>query len=101
MPPRYRLRIQFQGALSPERHFQAQQSLARWVGCLPGEVAYLLDGEKHLTPPEDREICDLLVEDLRRQGVECTLDQDGGLGRASGGRSTWRGSWMNGSVRVP
>jgi hypothetical protein len=41
------------------------------------------------------------VEDLRRQGVECTLDQDGGLGRANGGRSTWRGSWMNGSVRVP
>jgi hypothetical protein len=32
----------------------------------------------------DREICDLLVEDLRRQGVECTLMQDGGLGRADG-----------------
>jgi len=84
VPPRYRLQIQFQGALSPERRFQAQQSLARWIGCLPGEVLHLLDGEKHLTPPVDREICDLLVEDLRRQGVECTLIQDGGLGLASG-----------------
>ena len=87
VPPLYRLRIQFQGALSPERRFQAQQSLARWIGCLPGEVVHLLDGEKHLTPPVDREICDLLVEDLRRQGVECTLDQDADLGRASGGES--------------
>ena len=87
VPPRYRLRIQFQGVLSPERRFQAQQSLARWIGCLPGEVVHLLDGEKHLTPPVDREICDLLVDDLRRQGVDCTLDHDAGLGRASGGES--------------
>ncbi|MEI6616157.1 MAG: NAD-binding protein [Cyanobium sp. ELA507] len=71
VPPRYRLQIQFQGVLSPERRFQAQQSLARWIGCLPGEVVHLLDGEKHLTPPVDREICDLLVDDLRRQGVDC------------------------------
>jgi len=41
----------------------------------------------HHTPPVDREICDLLVDDLRRQGVECTLDQDAGLDRASGGNS--------------
>ncbi len=83
VPPRYRLRIQFQGILSPERRFQAQQSLARWIGCLPGEVVHLLDGEKHLTPPVDREICDLLVDDLRRQGVDCTLDHDAGLGRST------------------
>ena len=87
VPPRYRLRIQFQGILSPERRFQAQQSLARWIGCLPGDVVHLLDGKKHLTPPVDREICNLLVDDLRRQGVDCTLDQDAGLGRASGGES--------------
>jgi hypothetical protein len=31
----------------------------------------------------DREICDLLVDDLRRQGVDCTLDQDAGLGRST------------------
>ena len=83
VPLRYRLRIQFQGILSPERRFQAQQSLARWIGCLPGDVVHLLDGEKHLTPPVDREICDLLVDDLRRQGVDCTLDQDAGLGRST------------------
>jgi Trk K+ transport system NAD-binding subunit len=83
VPPRYRLRIQFQGALSPERRFQAQQSLARWIGCLPGEVVHLLDGEKHLTPPVDREICDLLVDDLRRQGVDCTLDQNDEQERSS------------------
>ena len=73
VPPRYRLRIQFRGEVLPERRFQAQQSLARWIGCLPGEVVHLLDGERHLTPPVDREICDLLLEDLRRQGVDCTL----------------------------
>ena len=55
-------------------------------------MIHLLDGEMHHTPPVDREICELLVDDLRRQGVECTLDQDGGLDP---------GSWMNGSGRVP
>jgi len=74
VPPHYRLRIQLQGAASPERRFQAQRSLARWIGCLPGEVVHLLDGEVHLTPPLDREIRDLLVEDLRLQGVECSLE---------------------------
>ena len=83
VPPDYRLRIQLLGKLTQERRFQAQQSLARWIGCLPREVVHLLDGEKHLTPAVDREICDLLVEDLRRQGVDCTLDQDGGLCRGS------------------
>ncbi len=72
LPPRFRLRIRLPGAASPERRFQAQRSLARWIGCLPGEVVQLLDGEAHLTPPLDREIRDLLVEDLRRQGVECS-----------------------------
>jgi hypothetical protein len=84
LPPRYRLQIQLKAEVSSERRFLAQQSLARWIGCLPGEVAHLLDGQKHLTPAVDREICDLLVEDLRRQGVDCTLDQDAGLGWASG-----------------
>jgi hypothetical protein len=74
LPPSYRLRIKLQGTPWPERRFQAQQSLARWIGCLPGEVAHLLDGEEHLTAPVDREIADLLVEDLRRQGVESSLE---------------------------
>jgi Trk K+ transport system NAD-binding subunit len=85
VPPNYRLRIQLLGKLTQERRFQAQQSLARWIGCLPREVVHLLDGEKHLTPPVDREICDLLVEDLQRQGVECTLEHNGGLGQGNGG----------------
>ena len=86
VPPDYRLRIQLLGKLTQERRFQAQQSLARWIGCLPREVVHLLDGEKHLTPAVDREICDLLVEDLQRQGVECTLEHDDGLDRGSGGK---------------
>ena len=86
VPPDYRLRIQLLGKLTQERRFQAQQSLARWIGCLPREVVHLLDGEKHLTPAVDREICDLLVEDLQRQGVECTLEHNGGLDRGSGGK---------------
>jgi hypothetical protein len=85
VPPDYRLRIQLLGKLTQERRFQAQQSLARWIGCLPGEVVHLLDGKVHLTPPVDREICDLLVEDLQRQGVECTLEHIGDLSRGSGG----------------
>jgi Trk K+ transport system NAD-binding subunit len=86
VPPDFRLRIQLLGKLTQERRFQAQQSLARWIGCLPREVVHLLDGEKHLTPAVDREICDLLVEDLQRQGVECTLEHDDGLGLGSGGK---------------
>jgi hypothetical protein len=86
VPPDYRLRIQLLGKLTQERRFQAQQSLARWIGCLPREVVHLLDGKVHLTPPVDREICDLLVEDLQRQGVECTLEHIGDLSRGSGGK---------------
>jgi len=85
VPPDFRLRIQLLGKLTQERRFQAQQSLARWIGCLPREVVHLLDGEKHLTPAVDREICDLLVEDLQRQGVECTLEHDDGLDQGGGG----------------
>lgn len=74
LPPCYRVRIKLHGAPWPERRFQAQQTLARWIGCSPGEVVHLLDGEEHVTPPVDRDIGDLLVEDLRRQGVESSLE---------------------------
>jgi hypothetical protein len=75
--PRFRLRIRLTGATSLERSFQAQQSLARWIGCMPGDLAHLLDGAEHLTPPLDQEISELLMEDLRRQGVQCAPDHAG------------------------
>lgn len=77
LAPGCRLRICLPGAASQERRFQAQQSLARWIGCSPGDVAHLLDGEEHLSPPLDEEISALLVENLRRQGVACSLERPG------------------------
>lgn len=76
--PHHRLRLRAPTGLSGERRFEMQQSLARWIGCIPGEVLGLLDGAEHLTPPLDSEISTLLQEELRRQGVECTCEQEPG-----------------------
>jgi hypothetical protein len=62
------------GVATADRCFEAQQSLARWIGCAPGEVASLLDGQEHLSPPLDQDISELLINDLRRQGVHCSLE---------------------------
>lgn len=70
-PADSRLRLQFPGNGSPSRRFEAQQSLARWLGCAPGDVAPLLDGTDQLTPPLDGDLCEPLIEELQRQGVPC------------------------------
>jgi Trk K+ transport system NAD-binding subunit len=77
IPPCCRLRIRMPGPASQERRFQAQQSLARWIGCQPGDVAHLVDGAEHLSPLLDRDISALLLDDLRRQGMECVLEGPG------------------------
>ena len=73
-PPGCRLRLRFTGAPEGARRFEAQQSLARWLGCVPADVAGLLDGREHHSPPIDAELCDLLIGDLRRQGVACDVE---------------------------
>jgi len=74
MLPRWRLRLKLLGSSSTERCFEVQQCLARWLGCVPGDVAHLLDGQEHLSPPLDQEISEMLINDLRRQGVHCLLE---------------------------
>lgn len=74
LPPLWRLRLRLPASASSVSCFEAQQSLARWIGCPPAEVAHLLDGEDHLTPPLDREIGEQLREELRRRGVHCALE---------------------------
>jgi hypothetical protein len=74
-PPGCRLRLQNSHAALASSRFEAQQLLARALGCLPGQVAGLLDGQEHLSPPLDRDICDLLIAELRRQGVRCQLER--------------------------
>ena len=71
-PPRWRLRLQ--GSPRSEGRFTALQSLARHLGGAPGAMAPLLDGAEHLTPALDRELADPLAEELRRQGVHCTVE---------------------------
>lgn len=73
-PPRCRLRLRFPAGQAPDRRFEVQHSLARWLGCPPGEVLDLLDGADHLLPPLDENIGDLLSQELRRQGVQCSLE---------------------------
>jgi Trk K+ transport system NAD-binding subunit len=74
-PPGCRLRLQNTHADAAGSRFEAQQLLARALGCLPGQVAGLLDGQEHLSPPLDGDICDLLIAELRRQGVRCQVEQ--------------------------
>lgn len=73
-PAGCRLRLRFTGVPEGARRFVAQQSLARWLGCVPADVAGLLDGREHHSPPIDAELCDLLIGDLRRQGVACAVE---------------------------
>ena len=73
-PAGCRLRLCFMGPAQGTRRFEAQQSLARWLGCMPAEVTGLFDGEEHLSPPIDAELCELLIVDLRRQGVRCSVE---------------------------
>jgi hypothetical protein len=73
-PPSSRLRLQNGQAGLVASCFELQQILARALGCLPGQVAGLLDGREHLSPPLDGDICDLLSAELRRQGVRCQVE---------------------------
>jgi len=73
-PPSCRLRLQLDQAGPAASRFELQQILARALGCLPGQVAGLLDGQEHLSPPLDGDICDLLTAELRRQGVRCQVE---------------------------
>jgi len=72
--PGCRLRLRNTHVESAGSRFEAQQLLARALGCLPGQVADLLDGQEHLSPPLDGDICDLLIAELRRQGVRCQVE---------------------------
>ncbi len=85
-PPRWRLRLR--GSPRSEGRFTALQSLARHLGGAPGAMAPLLDGDEHLTPALDRELADPLAEDLRRQGVHCTVEPvaEAGAGTHEGRR---------------
>jgi Trk K+ transport system NAD-binding subunit/voltage-gated potassium channel Kch len=74
-PPAWRVRLR--GALPEERQFDALQALARHLGAAPGALAGLLDGEEHLTPALDEDLGELLVRELRRQGVRCELEPVG------------------------
>jgi hypothetical protein len=73
-PPGCRLRLQNGHVDAAGSCFEAQQLLARALGCLPGEVAPLLDGQEHLSPPLDGDVGELLIDELRRQGVRCQLE---------------------------
>jgi Trk K+ transport system NAD-binding subunit len=73
-PPGCRLRLQNGHVDAASSCFEAQQLLARALGCLPGEVAPLLDGQEHLSPPLDGDVGELLIDELRRQGVRCQLE---------------------------
>ncbi|MCP9820533.1 NAD-binding protein [Synechococcus sp. Cruz-9H2] len=71
-PPRWQLWLQADPA--GELRFEAQQCLARNLGCLPGAVAHLLDGQLHHTDPLDADLAAPLEKHLRRLGVRCGLE---------------------------
>jgi hypothetical protein len=71
-PPQWRLWLQADP--TGELRFEAQQCLARNLGCLPGAVAHLLDGQLHHTDPLDADLAAPLEKNLRRLGVRCGLE---------------------------
>jgi Trk K+ transport system NAD-binding subunit len=73
-PPAWCLRLQVIGQPDADRRFELQQCLARWLGRQPGEMLPLLDGGEHLTPPLDRDISELLAQDLHHLGVHCQVE---------------------------
>lgn len=78
-PPSRRVWLQSSAATNATRRFEAQRCLARWLGCAPGDVAGLLDGREHLSPPIDTELGELLIDELQRQGVRCRLEECQGV----------------------
>lgn len=72
-PPDQLLRLRCPADLSAGRRFEVQQSLARWIGCAPGEVLGLIDGDEHRVPV-DREIAEPLLHELTRQGMDGSLE---------------------------
>ncbi len=72
IPPAWCVRLQ--GEPEEALRFDALQCLARHLGRAPGVLAPLLDGREHRTPPLDQDIGELMVRELRRLGVRCSLD---------------------------
>lgn len=72
-PPDQLLRLRCPADLSAGRRFEVQQSLARWIGCAPGAVLGLIDGDEHRVPV-DREIAEPLLHELTRQGMDGSLE---------------------------
>jgi K+/H+ antiporter YhaU regulatory subunit KhtT len=72
--PHCRLRVEHAGALGSAGRFEVQRTLARWLGCKPGEVLGLLDGSETLTPAIDADLCTPLCDQLRRLGVSCRIE---------------------------
>jgi K+/H+ antiporter YhaU regulatory subunit KhtT len=75
VPPAWCVRLQ--GVPEEALHFDALQSLARHLGSAPGALAPLLDGQEHRTPPLDQDIAELMVRELRRLNIRCSLEPTG------------------------
>jgi hypothetical protein len=72
VPPAWCVRLQ--GTPEEALRFDALQSLARHLGQAPGALAPLLDGREHCTPPLDQDIGEMMVRELRRLNVHCSLE---------------------------
>jgi hypothetical protein len=72
VPPAWRVRLQ--GVPEEALRFDALQSLARHLGRAPGALAPLLDGREHRTPALDQDIGELMVQELRRLNIRCSLE---------------------------
>jgi len=72
VPPAWCVRLQ--GVPEEALRFDALQSLARHLGQAPGALAPLLDGREHCTPPLDQDIGEMMVRELRRLNIRCSLE---------------------------
>ena len=72
--PTCRLRLELARSFDRAGRFEVQRTLARWLGCTPGEVQGLLDGTETLTPAMDAELCAPLSDQLRQLGVNSRIE---------------------------
>lgn len=72
--PTCRLRLELARSFDRAGRFEVQRTLARWLGCTPGEVQGLLDGTETLTPAMDADLCTPLSDQLRQLGVNSRIE---------------------------
>ena len=74
--------VELQAKPHPHERFVVQQCLARFLNLAPGQVHHWLDGHWHRSQPLDRDLAELMCQELQRLRVETRLSHAAELSTA-------------------